>query len=442
VSRHGKPRTTGTAGRLSESYGERGNTVRLWEREPGSAVMLQWGKPPSYESLGYAVRERDGRGRWAWDADRLERAREEAKDKAAKLRLGQVRSSVQATALTVREAFDLFTDDHAGGMPGSSAARRNHRNTARVFSGALGGRPWNTVPPAEWEAVIWRAKGAGKHGKAEMLAKNLRTVHRWLVKKRRMRDLLDPLDEFDWKALRRGVKPRRERYTEQEMARLLDVRDGVDPRFALALVIAAEAGPRSKAIRLWVRSQLDMPMQPAPTADEAPNGWTYLPPLKGQDEPLIFLTAFARREIEKALTGYLRHLEARYQGEGIDYPMLPGARIADAKPQVVRLDQSGALRPVGESPLKDWLVKAERLAGVKHVEHRGWHGLRRLWTDRVEDVAGLDVAAVAGQWADRSMVERIYRRKAQHGKLAKAREALDKRTERLTQGLTDPEKGA
>lgn len=422
-SRHDKPRLTRT-GRLSESYGERGFTVRLWERSPGDAVMLQHGTPPVYESLGYPVREKDRRGRWTWDGEALERAREAAKDRAASLRLGQLRAEVQPAAVTVSEAFALFVDDE-GAMPDSPSARRNYRIAQKEFGARFGGRPWNTVTPAEWESVIWRAKAEGKHGKASMLAKNLRSVRRWLYKKRRMKDLLDPLEDFEWGELGKGVKPRRERYSEAEMRRLLDVRDEVDPRFALALVIAAEAGPRSAAIRKWMRSQLDAPIAPAPSKEEAPNGWTYLPALKDQDEPLIFLTAFARREVERALTGYLRDLEARWQEEGIDYPMLPGARIADAKEQVVRVNQSGAVRCVGETEVKSWLPQAEKLAKVPHVEWRAWHGLRRLWTDRVEGAAGLDVAAVAGTWADRSMVERIYRKKQQFPKLAKAREVLE-----------------
>lgn len=423
-----KPSLT-SAGRWSESFGDRGFTVRAWERNPGENVLLSWGKPVEYASLGFPVRTRDRRGRWTWDADALERAREAAKDKSAALRLGHARDAVQPVDLTVREAFNLFTDEEAGGMPESISAQRNYRGAASAFIARFGDRPWNRVTPAEWEAVIWKAKGEGKHGKAAMLAKSLRAVYRWLRSKRRMKELLDPVEDFDWKALRQGVKPRRERYSEAEMAKLLAVRDEVDPRFALMLVIAAEAGPRSKAIRQWRRSQLDAPLQPAPTKEEAPHGWTFLPPLKGQDEPLIFLSAFARREVEKALTGYLRHLEERYQAEGVDYPMVPGARIGDAKEQVVRLDQGGAMRTMGETKVKDWLQQAEAKAKVKHVEYRGWHGLRRLWTDRVEGKAGLDVAAVAGTWADRSMVERIYRRKSQYGKLAQAREAVEDRGE-------------
>jgi hypothetical protein len=433
-----KPSTTSQTGRWSESFGDHGFTVRAWEREPGGIVLLSWGKPPQHRTLGFRVRSVERQKRWGWDADALERAREAAKDQSAALRLGQVRRDAQPLALTVRDGFALFTGDEDGGMPESDSARRNYRIAEAEFSARFGDRVWNTVTPAEWESVVWKAKAAGKHGKAEMLAKNLRGVHRWLHKKRRMRELLDPLEDFDWKALKKGVKPSRERFSEAEMAKLLKVRDAVDPRFALALVIAAEAGPRSKAIRLWMRSQLDAPLQPEPPEGLAPHGWTFLPALKGQEEPLIFLTAFARAEIERAFAGYLRHLEARWQSDGVDYPMLPGARIADATEKVVGLDQGGALRPIRASAVKDWLTDAEKLAGVAHVHRRGWHGLRRLWTDRVEETAGMDVAAVAGQWADRSMVERIYRRKSQYGKLARAREALEARKD-LHKDLQDHE---
>lgn len=418
------PRLTST-GRLSESYGDAGCTVRLWERYPGENVMLQWGKPAAYDSLGYPVRVRNKKGKWEWNFEALERGRSAAKDKSARIRLGVIRESVQPEATTVRQAFALFTDEEDGGLPESASGRRNYRIAAREFNAKFGDLVWNTVTPAEWESVIWRAKGEGLHGKAAMLAKNLRAVHRWLVKKRRMKALLDPLEDFEWKALTKGVTPKQERYSEAEMRKILEVRDLVDPRFALMLVMAAEAGPRGKAIRLWRRSQLDAPVLPAPPSDMAPHGWTYLPPLKGQDAPLVFLTAFARREIEKALTGYLRHLEARYQESRVDYPMLPGARIGDAKVKEIHISQVGAYRPAGTSAAKKWMARAESLAGVKHVDWRLWHGMRRLWTDRVEDAAGLDVAAVAGSWADRTMVERIYRNKLQFSKLGRAREVLE-----------------
>lgn len=424
MRRDDTPRVT-EAGRLSESYGDTGFAVRLWERGAGENVMLQWGRPAAYASLGFAVRSPGKRGRWEWDAAALTRAREAARRKSAELRLGLAREAVRPQEITVRQAFALFTAPDDGGMPDSASGKRNYRIAEREFSARFGERPWNVVTPAEWEAIIWRAKGEGKHGKAGMLAKNLRGVHRWLAKKRRMKELLDPLEDFDWKSLGQGISPRQERYSEEEMRRLLAVRDDIDPRFALMLVMAAEAGPRSKAIRFWHRSQLDAPILPAPPKEMAPHGWTYLPALKGQEAPLIFLTEFARREIDKALTGYLRHLEARYQEAGVDYPMIPGARIADAKPREVQVDQSGADRFIASQPVKAWLAEAERRAKVPHVTHRLWHGLRRLWTDRVEDIAGLDVAAVAGSWADRTMVERIYRNKAQFGKLDRARLAME-----------------
>lgn len=425
-TRHSKPRVLGS-GRLSESYGDRGFTVRLWEREPGGVVMLQWGKPAEYESLGYAVRSRDRKGRWDWDMETLARARDAAKDRSASLRIGTSRKEATPEALTVEEAFSLFLDEDTGGTRDlSQSAVRNYRIAEREWVAFLGpDRPWNRILPADVEALAFRV--AAKHpSKAQMMVKNLRSVRNWLATKRRMRGLENPTEFFPWEDLSKLIKPKQERYTEAEMEKLLAVRDDIDPRFALMLVIAAEAGPRSKAIRLWMRSHLDAPIRPEPTPEQAPNGWTYLPALKGQEPPLIFLTAFARREIDKALTGYLRELEARWQDEGIDYPMIPGARIADATDKVVRLDQPGADRPIGDNNPKSWLRDAERVAKVKHVTRRGWHGLRRLWTDRVEDTAGLDVAAVAGAWADRTMVERIYRSKSQFGKLSRAREALDK----------------
>jgi integrase len=421
-----KPRLA-ASGLLRESFGRRPYKVQLVEREPGGIVSLAWGRPRSFEALGYAVRRPDRRRGWAWDDRALSLARAAAEDRHALWRMGQLRADVVAPVdLTLGAAWALFLDEDRGGLPASASARRNYRLSSREWTSHLGaGIAWNKITPADVEGVIRRV-GKDTPAKAEMMAKNLRGLYLWLRRKRRMKELEDPLGEdFDWSALRAGLETRQERYTSAEVAKLLEVRDEIDPRFALMLVMAWETGARSAALRTWRRSMLDAPMTPPPTPEQAPHGWTVLPALKGQGEPVAFLTVFARAEIDKALLGYLAELEGEYQRSGRDYPMLPGARLGDKTRAVVGLSQSGAYRVIAESAVKDWLRDAEKRAGVRHVAHRGWHGVRRLWTDRVESVAGLDVAAVAGGWVDRTMVERIYRSKSQHDKLARARRALE-----------------
>ena len=56
---------------------------------------------------------------------------------------------------------------------------------------------------------------------------------------------------------------------------------------------------------------------------------------------------------------------------------------------------------------RKWLKKAEKLAGIEHVEGFGWHSFRRMWATKRKHLSLKDVAA-AGGWKDTQTLQRCY----------------------------------
>jgi integrase len=56
-----------------------------------------------------------------------------------------------------------------------------------------------------------------------------------------------------------------------------------------------------------------------------------------------------------------------------------------------------------------WLRKAERLAGLEHIPHGGFHMFRRKWATERKELSAIDVAA-AGGWATVETLQRVYQK--------------------------------
>lgn len=438
-----KPRLT-RSGLLAESYGRRPYTVTLREeKEPGANVVLDYTDAAGRRlkpSLGYAVRMKAGRSRWSWDWEALERARGAAEDRSAELRLGQLRKETEPLRLTVGQAFALYHDEDRGGLPPSMTAIYRHRFARREWERWLGkDTPWNSVQPADVKALLQRFKDRGMAPSARELLKNLRACYNWLRKMRGMRHLSDPTEPIEMKWVMAGHVPRRPRYTPDQAAAIVRVRDEVDPRFALMVALMDDSGARREALRLTMRSDIDAPLDLPPGELDAPYGWILLPALKGQDRPLVFLTAFQRRELTRALTGYLGELERIYQEEGTDFPLFPAARVRGTATGVIhpapvkdeegrwRPGQHRAYQPISRARSREWLIEAEKRAGVEHVDGRGWHGLRRAVSDYLEEATDLATLTTAMGWSSQSVPEQIYLEKKRMSKRSRAREAMEKK---------------
>lgn len=427
-----KPQIT-EAGLLAESFGRRPYTVTLREeKEPGVNVLLDYtvaGGARRKRTLGYPVRALKGK-RWEWDEAALERAREAAEDRSAELRLARMREEVlTADSLTFAAAVALFTDPEKGGLPKDRRTGKGYVRLLKRWTALFGAEtPWNRITPAQVLARTRERETAGQIPQALNEARVLRILTRWLRGPARIGGLLDPMEGFPWKKLNERHTPKRPRYTREQLAAIVKKRHEVDPRFALYLALMDDSGARSKAVRMLKRSAVDIELESPPSKEEAPYGWLLFPALKGQRAPLHLLTAFERRELEVALGGYLRVLEAEYQaGEIEDYPLFPGARLADKREKVVELSQGGALRPADATVVSDWLRAAEKLAEVEHVRGRGYHGIRRTVADLLYEELGLDGLTTALAWSTRATPEQIYVDHRRMPDRVRAREAMERK---------------
>lgn len=430
-----KPTLT-KAGLLAESFGKRPHVVTLREeRDPGSNVILDYTESGRRRKpgLGFPVRQRAGKG-WRWDDAALEKARAAAEDRSAELRLDRARVDIKPQALTVGQAFRLFNDEKRGALPPSPSLRYAHLRAAEVWGHWLGTEtPWNRIIRSDVTAAMRHfAEQRNPKSGLSMIPTGLRYVEvlracfNWLDEKAGFEDLRDPSKGFDWRGWRKKHRPHRPRYTDDEAKALLKVRHDVDPRFALFLTLVDDSASRGKAVRTLWRSMLDGPLDQPPTDAHAPHGWVVFPALKGQDPVLHFLTAFERRELEIALSGYLRDLEAEWQRTRKDYPLFPAVRKESlAGGRAVRLEQARAYQNVSPNAPKYWLVEAEKAAGVTHIDGRLYHGFRRRASDYLLEATDLKTLTVAAGWSSERTPEQIYVEKHRHPSRARAREAME-----------------
>lgn len=359
--------------------------------------------------------------------------------------------------ITVEEGFALFHDPKTGGLKGSPNHVYQHQKARELWTAELrdartgASLPWNSVTLADVEAVAARFKLCEACGRGDMpagapkcphcghkhpqrivwgerMVHKLSAVHGWLRKKRRMRELQSPTEGFDVREYGGGYVPREPRYTAIETRKLMQVRREIDPRFALMLVLARFAGDRSKAYRVAMRSMVDQRLDAAPDPSQAPHGWIVLPSLKGGHRPIVFLTARQRSELNWALSTFLRDLERRYQetnGEA-DYPLFPGVWMnGERKGATISVDNRAAMRPVGYSTIKMWLIKAEERAGVERIDQRKWHGLRRTANDDQVTAVGLEATSAARGWTNSETLRKVYLDKQNHDARAKVRAAME-----------------
>ncbi len=64
-------------------------------------------------------------------------------------------------------------------------------------------------------------------------------------------------------------------------------------------------------------------------------------------------------------------------------------------------------RPVARQDMREWLVEAERLAGIEHIAQRGWHGFRRRFATQRRHLPPKDVAYLGG-WISTYTMQQAY----------------------------------
>lgn len=196
------------------------------------------------------------------------------------------------------------------------------------------------------------------------------------------------------------VDPYRPRHTEDELAALVrtsrDPAVELDPRFdAIVLFVL---GLRAGAItHRALRSGIDWD---AGTLTIHGSG-------KKAGVVVSLEGPLGSRLREEMVIGYLSELEERYRKEGRDYALFPKGRLRAGK---ARADGGRGLESVGESWLNERFHDLEKAAGVKHVEGRAWHGVRRAVVDQYKKKGVPKAArnAALGYEKDSNVPDEIY----------------------------------
>jgi integrase len=361
------------------AFGRRGvNRVRVIPR-PSGEYWLDWMEPtPS----GWR-RRRQALG----TTDRVEAATA-AKAKAAEL-LAAGRP-IRAAATTPRAGdvvplgwlFDMYLTEKT---PDKAATTQAHDRRAADLFLALWGRDRDvrSLTVRDWDAYI-RARRTGTLRPPrlrprpvgariiEQDLKFLRAVLRWAVAAR----LLDD-DPVRLAKLPRVTGQKRPTITTAEVEALLTVADSIHPMFRRALLLAHETGHRIGAIRQLQWADIDFVTQSV-TWRAAHD--------KTRTEHTTPLTDLAVAVLEEA------------------------AQLAEVTQEPFVLpDPEHPGQPVSRHHLNNWWRRAVAAAGLKPVQGRGWHSLRRKFAGEL-DGKPLRTLMDLGGWKSSRMVVEVYQR--------------------------------
>lgn len=346
--------------------GEKGtNRVRVFPHKSGKLFL-------EYRRAGRRIRKSLGHVEWA-------RAKQEADDLAAQLRRPDHREAVTLVAL-----FDNYLREVT---PTKSPGKQRHDRLATgLILRVLGGnRPAGglTHRDAARYAAERRRIGdlrAGKTGAAVGLRqvaydlRFLRAVMNWGIGA----GWLDrnPLTGY---FIQEEPSPRRPVFTEEQFQKLLAVADQLPVAFRVLLVLAHDTGHRIGALLALGWSDVDLTagrIRWRAASDKI--GWEHTTPL----------TAAARAVLMEA----------------------PG--IGDAL----------VARGVSRHLARDWMERAQQLAGLAPEKGRGWHALRRQFANELRHAPLRDLCDLGG-WRNPQTVVKCYQRPSEEAQRA----ALDSR---------------
>ena len=350
-----------------------------------------------------------------------------AEKRALELVAGQYGAPADTSEpLTISRGWELATDADRGLYPVDDKSRREVARSLATVRGILGDRIWQTITTADLRA-LWRTRirqlvdagHVGHHGALKVVS-HLQTVARWLRSEELIPTTACVVPEgwrnkltADWRKLTEAAGDpvaMRDRHTLEEAVAIMDKARQVDPRYALVLLLGAQA--RLGQVVRARRSDLDLEARTLVVRGAGKKRGVH-----------VELTDVEYRAVVRELRiGYLRDLEAT----GEDFPLFPAGRLrGDHTGDEVKAPEmtNGSLR--GET-LVHWLHEAEALAKVDHVQGRSNYGLRRVLLDAaLEDGNQLDREALQefGGWSDSQMPDRVYRSKKREKARKRARDA-------------------
>lgn len=396
----------------SETRGLKPHRVTVFERvDKGLALYLRWyvGGKPKHEKVADPTTVRDSRGRTLKSA--IEKAQAAADAKIRELSEGR-KPRKKTGPLTLDEGVArAFSDIGPYPLdPERDAHTKRMKRYVEVATRYLQ-ESWQGEDEVAWEDVtpgmmrgIWRRlarENPGGEGlnRAEKILVAFYRVSTWLQGENPDQRFPAPLKGWrgelrgHWQQLGHDIEPDRPPHTPEEVAKLIAHLPEADPRVALAFTLGAEL--RGGQVIRTMRSDCQLP---------AEGPWRLKPPQKSAKKrtPRLTLNTLERAALEAALTsGYLSELEAAFQrGEISDYPLFPAGRLAKGK---VRAKEG--LKPT--TALNQWFHEFERAAGVEPVDGRGWHGVRRYYSDVYEPLTADErVKDAMGGWVAGSGMRR------------------------------------
>jgi integrase len=419
MARSRKARARTAAKPWQYQKGEPPRTVTAVERmDRGRVIEVRWWvghlKRFQRRSLGFGIRNERGVIVQELEQEAV-RQTQAMYDAVMAGRDPQVLPEENEAPLTIAAGFELATRVPEGMYVVESEhlreVRRAARDIVRGIGSAPGGRPrtWESLSYSTvrelWLRLAKRHTDTGSGGPkwTERCVVILLQVSQWLAVEERIdravavRRTWREQMRREWAQLTAApIATSTPRHSEDEIRQIFASLDhpAVDPRIALAVELGAEAR-LGQVIRL-MRSQLDL----------SPVGAFRLGRMvvHGAGKKLGVtrdLTPEERAAIDRALSGYLKHLEKAYRtGLRDDYPIFPSGRFKfdvppsrwpkraqdtpDAGP-TRRAKLSVSNRPIGKRGLLDLFHRLEEVAGVTPVPGRGWYGIRRKAADLYED---------------------------------------------------------
>jgi integrase len=368
----------------SYSAGERGrNRVRAYEDAKTGVLHLEFYEPvpgeakPKRKALSLGHRDR-------------ERAKQQADELAAKF--GRAEQQLSGD-ITLRELFDIYGREVTPQK--SERSQRHDHGAAEMFLRFFGReRKALSLSRRDWDAFI-KERGAGRIRPAHKQEANRvgpRTIARDLLWLRAVLNwattagdgkgsyLLErnPLKGFP---IPREESPNRPIMTPERYEAMLEVAEGVDWRFYVALVLAHETGHRIKAIRHLRWGDVDLENEWLTwRGDEDKIGHEHRTPLT----PAAIRALLMAREHD------------------------PGIGEAWVMPSPKHPDE-----PCSPTLMRSYWHQAEKAAGLERVPRLGWHGLRRMFATDLKHVPLKDLCALGG-WKTHQTIVSCYQQEDEH----------------------------
>jgi integrase len=348
------------------SAGQKGrNRVRLFADPRSGLLYLE------YQDCGKKTRT-------ALQHRNFDAGRRQADDLAAQL-AGV--SGAPRQRMSLAQLFSAYLQEKS---PNKAAGTRSHdRRALGLIQQVIGaGKDPLELTHRDAEAYVKARKHMGdrrqgrRNGQAlgsrgiEQDVKLFQAVLNWAVSA----SWLDhnPLRGFRLKAT---TSPKRPSITHEEYQALVAVSEAISPTFALALVLAHETGHRVGALTKLRWSDIDLCRGVIRWRSETDK-------IRHEHETPISPTLAPASEAAWAA-----------RPEEADGWVLPSPRNPAA--------------PASRHLMRQWWERAERRAGLRHKDGRGWHCLRRKFATDLKGIPLVDLSNLGG-WRDTQTILKCY----------------------------------